>query len=299
MKKSLFALLYVTGVTRLVAWFHRNRQTILCYHSITMLPSLRPDDIHKQHLPQHLFQQHLAHLEQRYNIISLQDYLDLRREGRTPPPYSVVLTFDDGVRNFFTVAAPLLLEHALPATNFIVIKLTKSQSYSQKDSQWTPQDDETYLSWNEMQELASSRLMSFGSHTYTHPKLTEISVAETKRELEDSYNAIAERLKFESLALSYPHNKTSDTIREMAESVGYACALTADLGPNEPDHDLYSLRRTVIAADDDIATFAARVAGLTWWAEKIRAAFRQTLKKFSKEGSASPSHSSLEGLDYE
>ena len=55
----------------------------------------------------------------------------------------------------------------------------------------------------------------------------------------------------------------------MAESVGYSCAVTTELGQNGQDANLFELRRTVIAADDDLPTFAARLSGLTRWHNRI------------------------------
>jgi len=45
--------------------------------------------------------------------------------------------------------------------------------------------------------------------------------------------------------------------------------LTTSLGGNHANEDLFALNRTVVAADDDVATFAARVSGLTWWANRL------------------------------
>ena len=61
----------------------------------------------------------------------------------------------------------------------------------------------------------------------------------------------------------------------MAEALGYSCALTGELGGNGPEADLFDLRRVVIAGDDDPATFAARVSGLTWWYDRARTLFRK------------------------
>ena len=54
MKRLFFALLYCTGVTRLVAWWHRRQTVFLCYHSVTGLERAIPHEL-KIHTPLALF----------------------------------------------------------------------------------------------------------------------------------------------------------------------------------------------------------------------------------------------------
>ncbi|MDX6695171.1 MAG: hypothetical protein QOF02_2774 [Blastocatellia bacterium] len=259
-----------------------------------------PDELRKQYLPRRRFETHLNHLRERYNVIALQDYLSARREGRSLPPYSVVLTFDDGMRNFLTVVAPLLAERSFSATNFIVTDFVSATDNSERPGHWTEADDSRYLSWPEIQELARSPGIAFGSHTCSHPSLPDITLEEAERELRDSYQALVERLQCEQPALAFPHNQTSDALKSLAQSLGYACALTADLGPNEMDSNLFSLRRTVISDDDNLAIFAARVAGVTWWADNVRELFgRRRRQRVPKVGQQSYPYFQAEGIDQE
>jgi peptidoglycan/xylan/chitin deacetylase (PgdA/CDA1 family) len=281
MKKLLFALLYVLRVSQFVAWWNRKQVNILCYHSVTALDEF-PDDIHKQHLPRRRFETHLEHLRKYYNVISLPDYLTARSRGETLPLRSVILTFDDGMRNFLTVVAPLLAERSLRATNFIVTDFVSAEGNAERPAHWTPADDRTYLSWEEVRTLAATEAIDFGSHTCSHPKLANMTRDDARHELQASYEALVGHLQCERLALAFPHDQSSEWLRNLASSIGYTCALTGKLGANEMEANLFSLRRTVIAADDDLTVFAARVAGVTWWADRLRLFFRQFVKGFPK-----------------
>jgi len=282
MKKLFFILLYRAGVARLVARWHRKRTVFLCYHSVTRQRDLIFNE-YKLHLPFSRFVSHLDHLQHNYKIISLADYLDARRERREIPDNSVVLTFDDGQRNFLTVVAPLLVERRLPATAFIITRITDERGDSSFDGEWTPIDDHLYLSWSEVRALASMPGIEIGSHSHTHPDLTILSHEDVERELKQSREAIVKNTGNTRPALAYPHGRTSASVEEAAHALGYACAFTGELGANEPDADLYDLRRVVIAGDDDLATFAARVSGVTWWYDRLRAAFRRTRTRSGDE----------------
>lgn len=263
MKRFLFALLNRSRAIRLVAWLNRRKVTILCYHSVIGNQPPPRHDPHKQHIPLPLFLEHLDHLQRNYRVISLVDFLQARRENRRLPDYSVVLTFDDGFSDFSTLVTGTLAQRQLPATVFVITERTYGR---------LPPNGESFLSWPDVQELAASGIQ-VGSHTCTHPRLLDLPLDEVRKELADSRAAILDHITQADVPLSYPHGLTSEPISELVETLGYSCGLTSMLGPNGDQANLYALSRTVIASDDDVATFAARVSGLTWWAARFRKFF--------------------------
>lgn len=274
-KKFLFALLFATRVTRFVAWLNRRKVTILCYHSVTKQLETNQNDPHKLHLRIDSFLHHLDYLQTHFQIVSLNEFARARREKIKLPAKAAVLTFDDGVRNFLTVVAPVLLKKEVPATAFIMT----GESFTQENSSlsglngtWRPEDDNSYLSWSEVRQLAKQGL-DFGSHTCTHSSLTEIPHTQARNELETSLNTLNTHLGPSSFSLSYPHGRTSEGISRLTESLGYSCAVTAVLGQNDSECDLFALRRIIVASDDDLPTFAARVSGLTSWYHRIASLF--------------------------
>lgn len=266
MKKRVFALLYAIGATRLVAWWNRKQVMILCYHGVTEREERDPQDLGGLHVCQQRFAAQLDYLQRRYHVISLQEYLAFRREGRPLPPYSIVLTFDDGFRNFLTVAAPHLAERAMPVTVFLITDRVRGGNGSGRS--WSPSDDKEYLSWADVQALKQEQGIEFGSHTCSHQGLTTLDLEKAEREMQDSHVQIVTQLKEESPSLAYPYGYYSTAIIERARALGYVCALTTDDGGNKMDTDLFALRRTLIGDDDDEPSYAARVSGLTCWLRK-------------------------------
>ena len=267
-KNFLFAFLFVTRLTRLVAWFNRKNVTILCYLSVTEQQEAKLDDPHQLHLHIDYFLSHLDYLQRHHQLISLAEFVRARRENIKLPDGAAILTFDDGMRNFFTVVAPILLKRKIPATAFIVTGENFTREVSDRSSSWRPEDDDSYLSWSEVRQLAEVGL-EFGSHSCTHITLTDIPPAQAQAELETSLNTLNSHLGPRSFALSYPHGRTSEAVSQLSQSLGYSCAVTTLLGPNDSDSDLFALRRTVIAAHDNLPTFAARLSGLTSWYTRL------------------------------
>lgn len=288
MKRFLFALLHWSCALSVVSWLNRKQVTILCYHSVLATNEPAPHDPHKQHIPLRLFLDHLDYLQSHYRIISLTEFVNAKRENRRLPDYSVVLTFDDGFEDFFSVAGPHLAQRKLPATVFVIT----DRAYG-----YLPPNGESFLSWPEIQELAASGVQ-VGSHTCSHPALLGLPFAEAGRELADSRTAILQHLSEEDVPLSYPYGQTSSAISNLAQSLGYSCAINGALGPNGGDADLFALSRTAIASDDDVVTFAARVSGLTWWANKLRRSFESGNQK-EREPHFSPCYGSVPAKTYD
>ena len=265
MKKLFFGLLYWAGITRFAAWYNRRRIVFVCYHGVTKRDRRRATDPTGLHVNHRRFADQLDYLSRRYNIISLRDYLSARAEGRQLPDYSLVLTFDDGFRNFLSVALPLLVARGIPATVFLITGNADHQPESNSDNSWRPEDDQSYLSWAEARRIKDNYDIDFGSHTCSHSPLLSLSAEEMIRELGESRDELSRNLSIEKPALSYPKGERSQMLADQARHQGYCCAVTTDRGANEADHDLYTLGRTLVGDDDDRASLAVRVSGLRHW----------------------------------
>jgi peptidoglycan/xylan/chitin deacetylase (PgdA/CDA1 family) len=265
MKQLVFAFLYYSGAVRLAAWWHRKGLRILCYHGVTERTTRSPHDPAGLHVRRKLFETHLDYLQQHYNVISLQAFLKATHEGLSLPPYSVVLTFDDGFRNFFTVAAPQLVARDMPAAVYLITDRMGGNGVAANTSHWQDADDATCLSWAEVRALKADYGIEFGSHSCTHPKLTTLMREDAIRELHQSQAVITRNLDQEAIGFAYPYGDYSDFIVESTRQLGYLCALTTDKGVNEAEPNLFTLRRTLIGDDDDKVAFAVRVSGLLQW----------------------------------
>lgn len=89
--------------------------TILMYHSVPDARMARWIDPANA-VPPSLFERQMRFLRSRRRVVSLSRLVARLREGVSPEPGTVVLTFDDGYRDNFEVAAPILRRYDLPAT---------------------------------------------------------------------------------------------------------------------------------------------------------------------------------------
>jgi peptidoglycan/xylan/chitin deacetylase (PgdA/CDA1 family) len=250
---------------------------ILCYHGVTERADDDPVDRSAILVKRQLFESHMKYLKRYYTVISLREYLTARVQNKPLPLHSVVLTFDDGLRNFLTVAAPTLRELDLPATIFLITDRVERRESSSGADTWSPADDRVSLSWSEVRALQATQEVDFGSHTCSHPEFSDmLANSRFRRELHDSLDVISRNVPNAfPLSLAYPYGEYSPAIIAEARALGYSCGLTTDAGSNSAVTPLFCFRRAVVRRFDTIPVFAARVSGLVGWMRLGRDAMRE------------------------
>ncbi len=65
------------------------------------------------------FEKQMRYLSRFYHPVPLEDIVQHIRNGTSPPPKSVAITFDDGYRDNYDNAYPILKKYGIPATIFL------------------------------------------------------------------------------------------------------------------------------------------------------------------------------------
>lgn len=115
----------VLGRSPIPDWYVRRRQpsgaVILMYHSIAEDGDARYIDPRFRLTPK-CFTAQMDFLMRYRRVVSLPDLVAQVRQGEVLEAGTVAITFDDGYRDNFTVAMPILLERNLPATFFLATR---------------------------------------------------------------------------------------------------------------------------------------------------------------------------------
>jgi peptidoglycan/xylan/chitin deacetylase (PgdA/CDA1 family) len=101
------------------------------------------------------------------------------------------------------------------------------------------------LDWDEVRELAAAGL-DVGGHSVRHAALSNLPLAEVRREIEGCRDAIAERLGRPPRHFAYPNGLHSPAIRRAVREAGFETGSTTDDGENVRGGDPYALRRKVL-----------------------------------------------------
>lgn len=79
--------------------------------------------------PAEMLDEQLGWLAGEFEVIAFDELVRRHQEGEAPSGAEIVLTFDDGLRNNATVAAPLLEKHGLPAAFFVCPGLIEDEAW--------------------------------------------------------------------------------------------------------------------------------------------------------------------------
>jgi hypothetical protein len=115
MKNIVSAILYYSGLIKILSFLTRHDAKILLYHSVSDHESPFIKGIW---VSSRTFKKHLSYLSRHYQIISLERLTYCLKEKRIPP-YSAVITFDDGCSDNYYSAYPHLKGSKIPATIFL------------------------------------------------------------------------------------------------------------------------------------------------------------------------------------
>ena len=93
--------------------------TILLYHGVTDQRSSGIENYSKKHINYKDFRDQMRWLHNYANVISMDELVDMYHSKSRVPKKTVVVTFDDGFKNNYTVAAPILSEFKIKTTFYI------------------------------------------------------------------------------------------------------------------------------------------------------------------------------------
>lgn len=219
------------------------------YYEINVRPKIFADHVRQLH-------------DEGYVAVSLDQALHLLRTGGSTSKKTVVITFDDGYRDFYQAAFPILAEYSFTATVFLVTgEIADQRKYFK---------DRPCLTWSEIDELQKNGI-SFGSHTATHPRLTSLSGSDLDKEIAQSKDAIETRIGVAVRSFSYPYafpEATSDFVNRLRETLaiyGYENGVTTILGTAHSGSDPFFLPRLPINTWDDPQFFQAKLEGHYDW----------------------------------
>ncbi|MCA1554553.1 MAG: polysaccharide deacetylase family protein [Chloroflexi bacterium] len=217
---------------------------ILMYHQIKDLPAnANVEDLTWTVSPSALDAE-LAYLANNgYTTVSLDLMLDGLAGKSALPPKPVVLTFDDGWKNQYTEALPLLKKYKQTATFYVV---SSYMGYG------------AYFDWT-MTKEAQDAGMTVAGHSIDHSDLSQKSAAEVDRQVRESKAALERQLGVSITHFAYPYGAYNDVIVDALKRNGYRSATTLNPMPAKNPLSPYLLPRIRVSYKDTLADFAKKL----------------------------------------
>ena len=192
------------------------------------------------------FEQHCRFFARHFKVLPLRD-LVYRMEHGLRLNRHLAITFDDGYRDNFEIARPVLEKLSLPATFFVVTGWIGTEVVPWWDSARGVQHP--WMTWNDVRSL-HRKGFEVGAHTQTHVDLGTVSDVEALKEVLGSRLALEQQIAAPVESFAYPYGRRenlTDTNRAAVKAAGFRCCCSGFGGINVTGTDPFRLRRVPIS----------------------------------------------------
>ncbi len=172
------------------------------------------------------------------------DFEDLRAYfgGRAPlPAKPVILTFDDGYKDLYTTAYPVLRAHGFKAVAYVVLGFLGAPNNVNGD---------------QVREMDAHGIQ-IGSHTVSHADLTKTNGGELEHQVRDARAGLEALLGHPVLDFCYPAGRYDGRVVAAVQSAGYDTATTTNSGVAHNLGDRYTWTRVRVSGGERLPDFIA------------------------------------------
>lgn len=210
------------------------RLPVIMYHHISPKQKLQ----NAYTISDQQFEKDLIFLKEHgYHTITLDELVRFAENGDSLPDNPIMITFDDGFESFYAYAYPLLQKHEMHAVMFVtgvdVDKFSEANDHNL---------DYSYLTWDEVAELAASDWVEIGNHTYNMHKSNgsrlgcKIKKGENieayrkllKGDLQKTQEKILDTTGIESIGFAYPFGGICKPAKEVLKEMGFKVAFSCE-----------------------------------------------------------------------
>ena len=180
-----------------------------------------------------------------YTTVSLTELTGRRRERPVGP--AVVITFDDGWSSAWRHALPILQQHGMTATVFVVTNPQASvfDPAREVDPPLRPEE------WSALAQAG----WEIGSHAHTHPPLVECDEDRLRHELSRSRAELESAIGKPIGLLAAPFGLSDERVEVAAREAGYTGLCPGSAGLSHWGHPAFAVRRVGVAPRADMAAF--------------------------------------------
>jgi len=175
---------------------------------------------------------------------------------------AVVITFDDGYRDFYTDAMDVIKQCGFKVTIFLATDRIRHAPVRIEGAD--------YLTWRDVRELHAEG-MRFGSHTVTHADLRSLDPDQLDYELGQSKEIIEQNLGVAVDSFSYPFafpeedKDFSRYLEDRLNNLGFEYGVSTILGRASQKSNRFFLPRLPVNNWDDTLLLKAKVEGGYDW----------------------------------
>lgn len=236
LKNALGRLMFASGLDALLLG---RTGVVVVFHRVH-----EDRDVYGLSIDLRTFKEYCEFFQRHFKVIPLGEFVAKLERGE-PLNRHLAITFDDGYRDNFDNAVPVLEKLALPATFFVVTQWIGSNVVPW----WDEHGTRPWMTWDQVRELRR-RGFEIGSHTRTHLDLGSVTGPVALKEIVGSRLELEERLEQGIELFAYPYGgfqHMADSNRELVKAAGFRCCCSCYGGVILHGDDPFDLHRIAIS----------------------------------------------------
>lgn len=208
---------------------------VLMYHSISTEPG------NTLCVPEKQFSEEMDWLKsQGYHSITVDQFYEALANGGQVPEKPVLITFDDGYKDGYTAAWPIMKQYGFVGTFFIITNAIVPSR----------------IDWDQLKDLVKNG-NSIGSHTVHHLDMPTLKDSQQESEIADSKKVLEDGLEIKINSFCYPSGKSNQTTQKLLTKCGYKVAFTTDSGRAHLGDNPLKITRLRISGGMTLSSFKA------------------------------------------
>jgi peptidoglycan/xylan/chitin deacetylase (PgdA/CDA1 family) len=238
LKGLLGRMIFTAGLDAILL---RNAAVIVAFHRVQDTPA--PDALT---IGVEMFERYCRFFRRHFRVMPLRD-LVLRFERGLGLNRELAITFDDGYRDNFDNAVPVLEKLSLPATFFVVTEWIGTDVVPWWDRAQGVRHP--WMTWDQVRRL-HGKGFDVGLHARTHIDLGRASEAEARGEILDARRELGRQLAAPVELFAYPYGgrqNLAEANRALVKAAGFRCCCSCFGGSNAAGTDPFHLRRVAIS----------------------------------------------------
>lgn len=215
---------------------------ILVYHGIRKTKDTESKAVKEYNVSPEVLDQQLAYIiSAGYTPMTIHGLVEAQKAG-TLPAKPILITFDDGWKDQYTDALPLLIKHNIPATFYIFTDAVNAKHF---------------LTWDDVFAIDKAG-MEIACHSVTHPMLTKLDPVQAFKEMQQCRTILEKKLGKSITDFAYPYGDYNHEIVTLTRDAGYDTGRTSNKSKYNSLSDLFTIN--ALDAHNDLEEFKKMIA---------------------------------------
>ena len=173
-----------------------------------------------------------------YKVVPLNDILDKLSKNEEVPSNWIALTIDDAYKSFYTDGLEIFKKYNYPFSLYVYVEAT-NKKYGD------------FMTWEQIKE--SSKYGTIGLHSYSHPRLQNLSPSLIVKDTKKAYDIFVKNLNIKPETYAYPYGEYTKEVTDiLTKNFDFKAILNQSTGSINETTKLNDIPRIALVGDVNI-----------------------------------------------